>query len=262
MALTDHAHTQTASSPPATHTRNVSLTERAKRTLPSRLQTGFDGVRDFIAPRSPVDPPRGYTLPRCVLAVLVLVCSLLTRARRAVSDAAGHSRQATLQELGQIRDVAEERQKTVAQYIEEHPSYDRTLFLFSQRSPARKFCQALVEPAYGSERINGRPPIKLWQRAFQLVMLAVILASVAVAGAATPMYRRDYYLEHGEVRLTWFNIVEVSTGFLFAVEFLVKVTADGFLYAPNAYVLSVWNCIDFFVRRVGAALVPLARGPG
>ncbi|GAA5899990.1 hypothetical protein JCM8208_005559 [Rhodotorula glutinis] len=231
-----------ASSPPPTHVRNVSFAEKAKRTLPSRLQTGFDSVRDFIAPSSPLDPPHAYSLPRGVV---------------------GHSRQATLQDLDRIEGVTESRQQIVAQYIAEHPNYTRTLFLFSQRSPIRRICQAVVEPAYGSERINGRPPIKLWQRLFQIGMLVVIIASVAVAGAATPMYRRDYYLEFGEVRLTWYNIVEVATGFCFLVEFVVKIIADGFILAPNAYVLSVWNLIDFWVLSTVLANVAmvLQNGP-
>lgn len=31
------------------------------------------------------------------------------------------------------------------------------------------------------------------------------------------------------------------------VEFLIKVVADGFIFSPNAYLLSVWNLLDFFV---------------
>ncbi|BGP38716.1 calcium channel protein [Rhodotorula kratochvilovae] len=211
-------------SPPQKHARNASFVDKAKHTL--RLQTGLDSVRGFIAPNSPLDPPRGYFHPR---------------------DGTTHSREATIQELGRIQDVAQQRQNTIAQYIVEHPGYDKTLFLFSQRSPIRRFCQALVEPAYGTERINGREPIKAWKWAFQLAMFCVIVGSVAVAGVATPLYRRDYFLQHGYVRLTWYNIAEVATGFMFVVEFIVKVVADGFIYSPNAYLLSVWNCIDFFV---------------
>ncbi|KPV76292.1 uncharacterized protein RHOBADRAFT_52318 [Rhodotorula graminis WP1] len=231
-----------ASSPPPTHARNVSFAEKAKRTLPSRLQTGFDSVRDYIAPHSPLDPPHAYSLPRGVV---------------------GHSRQATLQDLDRVEDVTASRQQAVAQYIVEHPTYDRALGLFSQRSPVRRACQALVEPAYGAERINGRAPNKLWQRLFQIGMLVVILASVGVAGSATPLYRRDYYLEHGEVRLTWYNVVEVATGFCFLLEFLVKVVADGLFVAPNAYVLSVWNLIDFWVLATVLAnvVMVLMNGP-
>ncbi|GAA5835858.1 hypothetical protein JCM9279_002122 [Rhodotorula babjevae] len=231
-----------ASSPPPTHARNVSFAEKAKRTLPSRLQTGFDSMRDFIAPTSPLDPPHAYSLPR---------------------NNVGHSRQATLQDLDRIEDVTESRQQTVAQYIAEHPTYNRTLFLFTQRSPVRRVCQALVEPAYGHERINGRPPIKLYQRLFQVAMLVVILASVAVAGAATPLYRRDFYLQYGEMRLTWYNVVEVATGFCFLLEFIVKIIADGVIFAPNAYALSVFNLIDFWVLATVLANVAmvLMNGP-
>ncbi|GAA6055172.1 hypothetical protein JCM3770_002218 [Rhodotorula araucariae] len=209
---------------PRTHEHDSSFVDKAKNTL--RLQTGIDSVRGFIAPNSPLDPPRGYFHPR---------------------DGTMHSRDATIEDLGRMQDAAQQRQNTIAQYIVEHPTYDKTLFLFSQHSPIRRFCQALVEPAYGTERINGRAPINVWKWAFQLTMFCVIAGSVVIAGIATPLYRRDYFLQHGNVRLTWYNIAEVATGFMFVVEFLVKIAADGFIYSPNAYLLSVWNCIDFFV---------------
>ena len=31
------------------------------------------------------------------------------------------------------------------------------------------------------------------------------------------------------------------------LEFIIKIVADGFIFAPNAYLLSVWNFLDFFV---------------
>jgi hypothetical protein len=53
----------------------------------------------------------------------------------------------------------------------------------------------------------------------------------------------------------------VALGFIFIIEFMVKVLADGFIFTPNAYLLSVWNMLDFFVLltllvNVGTALSP------
>lgn len=74
-----------------------------------------------------------------------------------------------------------------------------------------------------------------------------IIGSVVIAAIATPVYRKNYFLAHGTIRLTWFNLTEVSLGLIFVLEFLVKVIADGFVFSPNAYLLSIWNDLDFFV---------------
>jgi hypothetical protein len=47
--------------------------------------------------------------------------------------------------------------------------------------------------------------------------------------------------------LTWFNLTEASLGAIFAIEALVRIIADGLIFAPNAMLLSVWGCLDFFV---------------
>ena len=110
-------------------------------------------------------------------------------------------------------------------------------------------------------------PHRSWAAAFKLVILGAIIGSVTVAAVATPVYRREvswccliacfgsslsasslqYYLDNHHIRLTWFNLTEASLGFIFIIEFLVKVTADGFIFAPNAYLLSIWNMLDFFI---------------
>jgi hypothetical protein len=57
----------------------------------------------------------------------------------------------------------------------------------------------------------------------------------------------QYFIENQRFRLTWFNLTEASLGFVFIIEFIIKVCADGFAFAPNAYLLSIWNLLDFFV---------------
>lgn len=121
-------------------------------------------------------------------------------------------------------------------------------------------CQRVVESAYG-ERLYGVKPYRTWVAAFKLLILCAVTGSVAIAATATPLYRFNYYLEFGNLRLTWFNMTEVSLGFIFVIEFIIKVIADGFIFTPNAYLLSVWNMLDFFVLltllvNIGAALSP------
>jgi hypothetical protein len=119
----------------------------------------------------------------------------------------------------------------------------------------------MVESPY-EERIYGARANRKWTVAFRAVILVAVVGSVVVAAIATPVYRRDYFLSHGDIRLTWcaggylteralmlyrFNLTEVALGMFFVIEFLIKVVADGFIFAPNAYLLSIWNILDFFV---------------
>ena len=73
------------------------------------------------------------------------------------------------------------------------------------------------------------------------------MASVVIAAIATPLYRKEYYTQFGEFRGAWFEIVEVSIGMVFVLEAVMKIIADGFIFAPNAYLLSIWNIIDFII---------------
>lgn len=79
------------------------------------------------------------------------------------------------------------------------------------------------------------------------IIFCVIIASITVAGIATPEYRMRYYAENGFHRGTWFDLVEVALGTIFIVEALIKIIADGFVFAPNAYLLSLWNVLDFLM---------------
>lgn len=142
----------------------------------------------------------------------------------------------------------QQRQQTVADFIAEHPSYDKSLYIFEQSSRMRQLCQRLVDPCSGGVRLHGRPANKYAKWIFQGLVFATIIASIGVAAAATPAHRRQYYLKHGHVLVAWYNLTEVLLATIFIVEFVVKVVADGFLFTPNAYLLSIANDIDFFVR--------------
>ncbi|GAA5936330.1 calcium channel protein CCH1 [Sporobolomyces koalae] len=157
------------------------------------------------------------------------------------------TREATIQEHAKFESVAQERKNTIREYIEENPAYDKTLYIFSQSSKVRQFCQRLVEPSYGEERLRGRAATRSWKYAFDAVVLVAIIVSIAVAAVATPLYRRNMFVMEGDPRWNWPNLVEVAVGFVFVLEFVVKIVADGFLFSPNAYLLSLWNDIDFLV---------------
>ncbi|EGG06060.1 uncharacterized protein MELLADRAFT_48591 [Melampsora larici-populina 98AG31] len=143
-------------------------------------------------------------------------------------------------------DERNERRALQLDFIASHPTYDKSLWIFSQRNIIRMMCQKLVEPAYG-ERILGQQANKIASTAFESTVFAAIAGSVIVAAIATPVYKQHHYLLHGESIHTWFNQAEISLGMFFVLEFLIKIVADGFIFTPNAYFLNTWNRIDFLV---------------
>jgi hypothetical protein len=139
-----------------------------------------------------------------------------------------------------------ERRAQKADLIRDHPSYDKTFWIFSQKNILRKFRQKLVQPASGpgifgtrrarrstccsrSSCCSSSSPGSLWR------------------SVANPVYRRKYFAEHGLTHGAWFDLAESAFGLVFFVELLIKVIADGFLFTPNAYVCSIWNLLDFVI---------------
>lgn len=143
-------------------------------------------------------------------------------------------------------DEHSERKAQKADFIIDHPTYDKTFWLFSQEDRLRNMCQKVVKPA-GGERLFGCPPSDVAHTLFQLLILLTVLGGIITEGVATPLYRRNYYIEHGVARDAWFNIAEIAFGAPFLVEFIIKIIADGFLFTPNAYVKSIWNILDFII---------------
>lgn len=145
-----------------------------------------------------------------------------------------------------LEDELNERRALKADFIQDHPSYDKVFWVISQKNRIRKLCQKVVQPARG-ERIFGTPYSPIAHVIFQLVILLTVIGGIVVESIATPIYRRNYYSEHGFVRGAWFDIAEAAFGLTLFVEFMIKVIADGFIWTPNAYTRSIWNILDFAI---------------
>ncbi|KAI0086810.1 Ion transport protein-domain-containing protein [Irpex rosettiformis] len=145
-----------------------------------------------------------------------------------------------------VNDILYERRAQKADFIRDHPTYDKTFWIFSQKNIVRRMCQKLVAPANG-ERIFGTPPSPIAHPVFQLILLLTVISGIVVEWVATPLYRREYYQRNGLIRGSWFDIAETSFGGTLFLEFVIKVIADGFLFTPNAYIRSIWNVLDFMI---------------
>ena len=142
-------------------------------------------------------------------------------------------------------DDERERRAQKADFIRDNPSYDKVFGFIDQKNKLRQICQKLVQPARG-ERIFGTPYSLAAHPVFQLIILLTVFGGIVVEWIATPAYRRRFALEHGRTR-AWFENAEVAFGFALVIEFLIKILADGFLFTPNAYLTSIWNCLDFII---------------
>jgi len=145
-----------------------------------------------------------------------------------------------------VNDVMYEQRAQKADFIRDHPTYDKTFWVFSQRNWLRKICQKVVQPANG-ERIFGTPHSPIAHPIFQLVLLLTVIGGIVVESIASPIYRRNYFIEHGLHLGAWFEISEAAFGFTLVLEFLIKIIADGFLFTPNSYIRSIWNILDFII---------------
>ncbi|KAF8151534.1 high-affinity cell membrane calcium channel [Crassisporium funariophilum] len=143
-------------------------------------------------------------------------------------------------------DEYHERRAQKADFIRDHPSYDKVFWLIGQKNWVRKMCQKVVQPARG-ERIFGTAYSPVAHPIFQLVLLLTVIGGIVVEGIATPAYRRNYFEENGLIRGAWFEIAEAAFGFALFIEFMIKVVADGFVFTPNGYLRGIWNCLDFII---------------
>ena len=139
-----------------------------------------------------------------------------------------------------------ERRAQRADFIRDHPTFDKTFWIFSQKNPIRRMCQKLVQPA-GGERIFGTPNSPIALPIFQLFLLLTVIGGIVVEGIATPIYRRNFYLQNGRIRFAWFDLAETTLGLTLVIELIIKVVADGFIFTPNAYLRSIWNVLDLFI---------------
>ncbi|CAG8639396.1 14659_t:CDS:10, partial [Cetraspora pellucida] len=143
-------------------------------------------------------------------------------------------------------DNYQERQALKADFIAAHPNYVASLWCISPHNHIRHFCQLLVPSSYG-KRIQGVPPSPTWSFLFSAFIYACIIANVVLACITIPTYQKQYYEQHGMTRYSWFWFTDLAFTFVFTLEFIIKIIADGFLFTPNAYMLNVWNILDLFV---------------
>ena len=147
----------------------------------------------------------------------------------------------------EVVSATEQRKRAQRQYLQQHPTYNVSLFFFTPRNPIRKFCQCIVGPGRGNQRIEGVDPVKPIWYAFSALIYAAIVAMVLLACVTTPLYQREYFSSHGYNVRNWFLWTDMAFAAIFGLEAAIKIIADGFFWTPNAYFRGSWGFIDGLV---------------
>lgn len=147
----------------------------------------------------------------------------------------------------EVVSAQEQRKYAQRQYLQKHPTYNVSLFLFRPKNRIRKFCQHIVGPGRGSQRIEGVDPSRPVWYSFSAFIYAAIVAMVLLACISTPLYQREYFKEHVYSTKNWFVWTDLGFAIVFTIEATIKVIADGFFWTPNAYFRGSWGFIDGLV---------------
>ena len=161
--------------------------------------------------------------------------------------------------------ATEVRKVTKREYLRQNPSYNNTLFVFKPDNPIRRFCQRMVGPGRGSERIDGVAPNPTVWYAFSAFIYCAIVAMVLLACITTPLYQKEYFAnpDHEFSVKNWLVFTDIGFAALFTVEAIIKVIADGALFTPNAYFRSSWGLIDGIVLcTLWASVITYLTDPG
>ncbi|KAF2401184.1 calcium channel-like protein subunit Cch1 [Trichodelitschia bisporula] len=144
----------------------------------------------------------------------------------------------------EVMSARERRKRAQREYLRKHPNYNVSLYIFGPRNPIRRFCQRIVGPGRGGDRIDGvAPSVPIWY-SFSAFIYASIVAMVLLACITTPLYQKEYFGNQKFSVKNWFVFSDMGFAVLFTIEALIKVIADGFFFTPNAYFRGSWGFID------------------
>lgn len=138
----------------------------------------------------------------------------------------------------------EERRALKRDFILAHPSYDKSLYLFSPSNRIRRWCQLIVQPSRG-ERTFGVPAARWKSIIFLTIITLCVITNVVLTVYNSPVYQ----FQHRDNPEAVMRMIHADYAFtvIFTFEFFVKVIADGLILTPNAYMLNGWNLLDLFV---------------
>jgi hypothetical protein len=132
-----------------------------------------------------------------------------------------------------------------SRFYNNHPNYSRSLFFFRPNNKLRKFLQFLTDRKKFSliKNFAKLHDIRVY---YHIVIWLAIIGSTIVGALDSPQVRHEYLKSgSGSSLIYWkFNL---CFSIILTFEFLFLIIANGFLFAPKAYLRGFWNRIDLLV---------------
>ena len=165
-------------------------------------------------------------------------------------------------DVGLVRQKLEEAQRKKEAQIEHirenHPFFDKSLFIFSVNNPIRKFVHKIVHTRYNarkdeksghvggfsSEHLKRYLASQTW---LDWGMLVCTQVSILAMLFETPSKRTFDYLT-----LTIIEYIFIVTT---SIELVLKIIADGLFFAPNAFIRDFGNCLHVFIYIVSVIYI-------
>ncbi|KAF9214504.1 calcium channel protein [Podila verticillata] len=133
-----------------------------------------------------------------------------------------------------------------SEFLEAHPMYDRSLFIFPSNNRFRQWCRRIVGPR------NGRHIVTM--NKFNWLIFTLILLSIAVVIADDPVDRLRAMQTGDHSKQEILGDIDHVITFIFVGEQALRILADGFLFTPTGYLRDLWNFLDFFIVIMSAIM--------
>lgn len=133
-----------------------------------------------------------------------------------------------------------------SEFLEAHPMYDRSLFIFPSNNRFRQWCRRVVGPR------NGRHIVTM--NKFNWLIFILILLSIAVVIADDPVDRLRAMQTGDHRKQEILGDIDHVITFIFVGEQALRILADGLLFTPTGYLRDLWNLLDFFIVIMSAIM--------
>ncbi|KAF9327881.1 calcium channel protein [Podila minutissima] len=139
-----------------------------------------------------------------------------------------------------------ERVAETSEFLEAHPMYDRSLFIFSSNNRFRQWCRRVVGPRTGRHIAT--------MNKFNWLIFILITLSIAVIIADDPADRLRAMQTGDHSKQEILGDIDHVITFIFVGEQALRILADGFLFTPTGYLRDLWNFLDFFIVIMSAIM--------
>ncbi|KAF9167992.1 calcium channel protein [Actinomortierella ambigua] len=141
---------------------------------------------------------------------------------------------------------AEAKDAELNEFLEAHPMYDRSLFLFPSNNRFRQWCKRLVGPRVSRKLVD--------MNRFNWFIFLCIIVSIVIVIIDDPKERREAELTGNSREQKILLTIDHVTTFIFVVEQALRIIAYGLLLTPTGYIRNFWNLLDLAITALSATM--------